>query len=160
MVCIIHIPMRDFQTIEGLIPNFGDRVDDPPVSIEDQGTLYGLFHDLLGQSAKFIQPVLFRSGRLNVYADAAVWGQHIQHRHARLLQACHTANLHVTEIKVKVRPGTLSRSNPGAQRPLSYNASKASLHLQKLAAQMGDDNLGQTVKRLAQRIQKNHLEQD
>jgi len=156
MVRIIHIPMQDFQTIAHLIPNFGDRVDDPPAPLKAQNALRAIFTDLLGQSACFIQPVLFRSGRLNIYAEAAVWGQHIQHRHARLLERCHADGLHVTEIKVKVVPGSTLARQEGPQQPASYNTQAASKHLDSFAAQTEEGELKQTLLRLAERIRKNH----
>ncbi len=156
MVRIIHFPMQDFQTIAHLIPNFGDRVDDPPVSIKDQNALRAIFADLLGQSANFIQPVLFRSGRLIIYAEAAVWGQHIQHRRVRLLERCHADGLHVTEIKVKVRPGSTLSAHEDKHQPASYDTNAASKHLINCAAQTEEGELKQTLLRLAKRIRENH----
>ncbi len=156
MVRIIHIPMQDFQTITHLIPNFGDRVDDPPAPVKDQNVLRAIFVDLLGQSAEFIQPVLFRSGRLLIYAEAAVWGQHIQHRHSRLMSRCHSDGLHITEIKVKVRPGVTLSRHDDVYRAASYNTVAARKHLDNVAAQTGDPELKQTLLRLAERIRQNH----
>jgi hypothetical protein len=156
MVRIIHIPMQEFQTITHLIPNFGDRVDDPPVAADAQKVLSAIFDELLGQSAHFIQPVLFRSGRLIVYAEAAVWGQHIQHRHQRLLERCQAAELYVTDIKVKVRPGSSLAGRDREPRPSSYNAEVAARHIEKLATQIDKPELEQTLVRLAKRIRQNH----
>ena len=155
MVRIIHFPMKEFQTIEHLIPNFGDRVDDPPASASDQSKLQLIFEDLLGQSARFIQPVLFRSGRLIVYAQAAIWGQHIQHRHASLMERGIAAGLHINNIEVKVRPvhGPAKENEP---RPASYNPLVVSQQLDKLATQTEQSELKQTLSRLAERIRKNH----
>ena len=144
--------MPEFQTIEQLIPNFADRVDDPPASIQDQRKLVEIFRILLGQGANFIQPVLFRSGRLNVYAEAAVWGQHIQHRHERLLERCHRAKLHVTEIKVKIRPNSMLQADDTPKPPSTFDPDKASQHLDKLATRLKGDALADTVSRLANRI--------
>jgi len=155
MVRIIHFPMKEFQTIEHLIPNFGDRVDDPPASAAAQATLQGLFEDLLGQSARFIQPVLFRSGRLIVYAQAAIWGQHIQHRHASLLERCKQSGLHVTKVEVKIRPARGSAPSPRSNA-IHYNPQSVSKQLDKLAAQTSQDKLKQTLLRLAERIRDNH----
>lgn len=160
MARIIHFPMPDFQTIAHLIPNFDNRVDDPPAPIADQNTLHEIFGQLLGQSTAFIQPVLFKSGRLIVYAQAAVWGQHIQHRHDRLLQRCQAAGLHVSDIKVKVLPDTVSISHQQAQRPATYDTDKASAHLEKLATQLKKKELKDTIARLASRIRQNHKEED
>ena len=156
MVRIIHIPMQDFQTIAHLIPNFGDRVDDPPAPLSTQNALRTIFTDLLGQSARYIQPVLFRSGRLIIYAEAAIWGQHIQHRHARLLERCLAEGLHVSDIKVKVRPGVTLSAHEDHYRPASYNTSAASKHLDNVATQTQDQALKQTLERLAERIRTNH----
>jgi hypothetical protein len=156
MVRIIHIPMQDFQTIAHLIPNFGDRVDDPPAPVKDQNALRAIFIDLLGQSAEFIQPVLFRSGRLIIYAEAAVWGQHIQHRHRRLMERCHADGLHITDIKVKVRPGSTLSGRENVRRTASYNTEAASKHLDNVAAQTNDPELKQSLLRLAKRIRQNH----
>ena len=156
MVRIIHFPMQDFQTIAHLIPNFGDRVEDPPAALQQQDEVRRIFREMLGQSAAYIQPVLFRSGRLVVYSEAAIWGQHIQHRHARILERCKDARLHVNSIEVKVRPGsTLARSDP-PQRPASYDSEAASTQMEKLAAQVKEENLSYTLKRLARRIRENH----
>jgi hypothetical protein len=159
MVRIIHIPMQDFQTIAHLIPNFGDRVDDPPAPVEDQNALRAIFIDLLGQSAEFIQPVLFRSGRLIIYAEAAVWGQHIQHRHSRLMERCHADGLHITDIKVKVRPGSTLSGRENVRRTASYNTEAAGKHLNNVAAQTSDPELKQTLLRLAKRIRQNHKDE-
>ncbi len=158
MVRIIHIPMQDFQTIAHLIPNFGDRVDDPPAPVKDQNALRAIFVDLLGQSAEFIQPVLFRSGRLIIYAEAAVWGQHIQHRHGRLMERCHADGLHITDIKVKVRPGATLSGHEDVHLAASYNTAAASKHLNNVAAQTKDPELKQTLLRLAKRIRQNHAD--
>ena len=155
MVRIIHFPMKEFQTIEHLIPNFGDRVDDPPAPAADQEALQLIFEDLLGQSARFIQPVLFRSGRLIVYAQAAIWGQHIQHRHASLMDRGLAAGLHINKIEVKVRPAHNS-SVENEPRPASYNPLMVSRQLDKLATQTEQDQLKQTLIRLAARMRKNH----
>ncbi len=160
MVRIIHFPMQDFQTIAHLIPNFGDRVDDPPAPVEQQNALRTIFRDLLGQSVDFIQPILFRSGRLIVYAEAAVWGQHIQHRHVTLLNRCNSAGLHVNDIKVKVRPGLTLTGRDDLHRPASYNTDAASRQIDKLAAQMDEGELKQTLARLAERIRRNHQEEE
>lgn len=155
MVRIIHFPMKEFQTIEHLIPNFGDRVDDPPASAADQNALRIIFKDLLGQSAHFIQPVLFRSGRLIVYAQAAIWGQHIQHRHASLMERGLAADLHINKIEVKVRPAHNSPIE-SEQRPASYNPLLVSQQLDRLAAQTDQDQLKQTLIKLAARMRENH----
>ncbi len=160
MVRIIHIPMQDFQTIAHLIPNFGDRVDDPPAPVKAQNALRAIFEDLLGQSAHYIQPVLFRSGRLIIYAEAAVWGQHIQHRHARILERCQAAGLHLSDIKVKVRPGSTLSGHQNRTHPASYNTNAASKHLDSVAAQTKDPALKQTLERLAKRIRTNHEGED
>ena len=152
--------MADFQTITHLIPTFGDRIDDPPVSTADQAVLRGVFEDVLGQSAGFIQPVLFRSGRLNVYAQAAVWGQHIQHRHDKLLTLCQAADLYVTEIKVKVRPDMGATRQTKTREAPPYNSDSASRHLEQFSEQLGKSALGLSVSRLAERIRKNKLERD
>lgn len=155
MVRIIHFPMKEFQTIEHLIPNFGDRVDDPPAPAADQQSLQLIFEDLLGQSASFIQPVLFRSGRLTVYAQAAIWGQHIQHRHATLMERGAAAGLHINQVEVKIRPA----HNPARENqphPISYNPLTVSQQLDKLATQTDQSELKQTLARLAERIRKNH----
>lgn len=159
MVRIIHIPMQDFQPITHLIPNFGDRVDDPPAPVKDQNTLRAILIGLLGQSAKFIQPVLFRSGRLIIYAEAAVWGQHIQHRHSRLMERCQADGLHITDISVKVRPGATLSGHGDVHRAASYNTTSASKHLGKVAAQTEDPELKQALLRLANRIRENHKEE-
>jgi hypothetical protein len=160
MVRIIHNPMQDFQTIAHLIPNFGDRVDDPPAPVKTQNALRAIFNDLLGQSASFIQPVLFRSGRLIIYAEAAIWGQHIQHRHNRLLERCLADGLHVTDIKVKVRPGSTLSRHEDHYRPASYNTAAASRHLDNVAAQTENPELKQSLQHLAERIRKNHEDED
>ena len=160
MVRIIHFPMQDFQTIAHLIPNFGDRVEDPPAPVEQQNSLRRIFGELLGQSARYIQPVLFRSGRLVVYAEAAIWGQHIQHRHSRILERCKEAELHVTDITVKVQPGsTLARQDP-PQRQASYDSAAASAQMERLASQVKEEKLSYTLKRLAKRIRENYGEED
>ncbi len=155
MVRIIHFPMKEFQTIEHLIPNFGDRVEDPPAPAADQQALQQIFEDLLGQSTRFIQPVLFRSGRLIVYAQAAIWGQHIQHRHAMLLERGQAAGLYIQKIEVKVRPlrGAVPMDAP---RPTSYNPENVSQQLDKLAEQTDNNQLKQTLSRLAERMRINH----
>lgn len=155
MVRIIHFPMKEFQTIEHLIPNFGDRVDDPPAPAADQHSLMLIFEELLGQSANFIQPVLFRSGRLIVYAQAAIWGQHIQHRHATLMERGHATGLYINKVEVKIRPAHNS-SVKNESRPASYNPSMVSRQLDKLAKQTEQEQLKQTLSRLAERIRKNH----
>ena len=160
MVRIIHFPMQDFQTIAHLIPNFGDRVEDPPAAVEQQNALRRIFREMLGQSADYIQPVLFRSGRLVFYAEAAIWGQHIQHREGRILERCREAKLRVIDIKVKVRPGsTLARQDP-PRRQAGYDCDAASAQMEKLAGQVKEENLSYTLKRLAKRIRENHGEQD
>ena len=148
--------MQDFQTIAHLIPSFGDNVDDPPAPLPEQTVLHGIFQTLLGQSTRYIQPVLFKSGRLIVYAQAAVWGQHIQHRHKRLMQQCQTAGLHVNEIKVKVMPDAIPGAAHNNPRQDTYNPGKASEHLDKLARQLDKKELKATVLRLAERIRQNH----
>ena len=148
--------MQVFQTITRLIPNFGDRVDDPPAAPEAQQALTVIFSDMLGQSARFIQPVLFRSGRLIVYAEASIWGQHIQHRQLTLLERCHAVKLHVTSVKVKVRPGRSLTNRDKEPRVSSYDAEVASAHIEKLAMQTDKPELQQTLDRLAKRIRENH----
>jgi hypothetical protein len=150
--------MQDFQTIAHLIPSFDDSVDDPPVAMAAQSILHDIFGALLGQSKRYIQPVLFKSGRLVVYAHASVWGQHIQHRRERLMQQCQAAGLHVTEIKVKVIPDAVSGASQNNPRPSTYDATKASEHLDKLAKQLDKKELQATVSRLAERIRQNHKE--
>ncbi len=160
MVRIIHFPMQDFQTIAHLIPNFADRVDDPPATIAKQNSIRDIFREILGQSANFIQPVLFRSGRLVIYAQAAVWGQHIQHRHDRLLQHCRAADLHVNDIKVKISPDLVQMTSQQSPRRATYDADKANLHLERLANQLPEDPLKDTVRRLSKRIKENHHSED
>lgn len=148
--------MQDFQTIAHLIPSFDNRVDDPPATMAAQSKLHDIFQALLGQSKRYIHPVLFKSGRLIVYAQASVWGQHIQHRHNRLMQQCQIAGLHVTEIKVKVIPDVVAGTSQISPHPITYDPAKASKHLEKLAEQLDKKELKQTVSRLAARIRRNH----
>ena len=160
MVCIIHFPMQDFQTIEHLIPNFADRVKNPPAPVKEQNQVRRIFRETLGNSVEFIQPVLFRSGHLVVYAEAAVWGQHIKRRETSLLEQCRASGLRVNEIKVKVQPDAHAARRTRDKRPATYDVETASRHIEKLAAHTQHDELKQTLNRLAERIRTNHEEEN
>ncbi len=157
MVGIIHIPMQEFQTITQLIPNFSGRNDDLPANHAEQANIQAILSDLLGQSAAFIQPVLFRSGTLIIYAEAAIWGQHIQHRHDTLLQRCQSEQLFVKEIQVKVSPGTVSLKKNAEPLKVDYDIDKVSQQLAVFSQQIDEsDPLKRTVEKLAKRIRENH----
>ena len=156
MVCIIHFPMQDFQTIAHLIPNLADRVNNPPAPAREQALVSQVFKDMLGQSVAFIQPVLFRSGQLVVYAEAAVWGQHIRHRETSLLEQCRAAGVRVSEITVKIQADAHAAQRTQARRPATYNVEAASQNVEKLAAHTSQDELKKSLKRLATRIRDNH----
>ena len=159
MVCIIHFPMQDFQTIAHLIPNLADRVDNPPAPAREQALVSQVFREMLGQSAAFIQPVLFRSGQLVVYAEAAVWGQHIRHRQTSLMEQCRAVGIRVSEIKVKVQADAHAAHREQVKRPATYNTETASRHVEKLAAQTGNAKLKKSLQRLSRRIRDNHADE-
>lgn len=156
MVCIIHFPMQDFQTIAHLIPNLADRVDNPPAPASDQALVSQVFRDRLGQSAAYIQPVLFRSGLLVVYAQAAVWAQHIRHRETSLIEQCRGKGLRVSSIKVKVQAEAHAARRDQAPHEASYNTEAASRQVEKLAARTGSADLRHSLEQLARRIRENH----
>lgn len=147
--------MPDFQTITQLIPKLGAHLEDPPSPTADQNKILQIFENILGNSARFIQPILFRSGRLNVYAEAAVWGQHIQHRHEKLMDLFKHAGLQVTEIKVSIRPNVYPKPNKHKKRSPNYNVNTVSNHLEQFASQIDDDELSRSVTRLAKRVRRN-----
>ena len=156
MVCIIHFPMQDFQTIAHLIPNLADRVENPPAPAREQALVSQIFTEMLGQSVAFIQPVLFRSGQLVVYAEAAVWGQHIRHRETSLLEQRRAAGLRVGEIKVKIQADAHAAHRERVKRPASYNVEAASRHVEKLASHTSNKELKKSLQRLSGRIRDNH----
>ena len=156
MVCIIHFPMQDFQTIAHLIPSLADRVDNPPAPASEQSLVSQIFGDRLGQSAAFIQPVLFRSGQLVVYAEAAVWAQHIRHRESSLLEQCRAAGLRVNKIVVRIQADAHAAKRDQARHRVSYDIDAASQHIEKLAARTSSPKLRRSLEKLAQRIRDNH----
>lgn len=159
MVGIIHFLMHEFLTITRLIPNFADRVDDPPASAEDQNTICAIFDNIFGQSAQYIQPIIFRSGTLHVYAQAAVWGQHILHRQTTIKQRCESAGIRLEDIKVKVDPESSNQLTTSQPIQPNYDVNKASEHLQRLAAQLNDNKeLQSSIKRLIRRMQTNQTD--
>ncbi len=117
--------MREFQVIQNLLPALRSDALDPPANHHQQQAMASVMRSILGNSAQYLLPTLFSSGRLLLLVDAPVWASHIHNRKISIIEAAKELGLEVTEIIVKVNPAEVEkvpRTLPKRYRGLSVSS--------------------------------------
>lgn len=117
--------MRKFQVIQNLLPELSAHTQDPPAGQKQQQAIAAVMRSILGNSAQYLLPTLFTSGKLLLLVEAPVWASHIQNRKTSIINTANKAGLRITEINVKVNPvgaEKVPRTFPKRQRGLSANS--------------------------------------
>lgn len=103
----------------------------------------------LGAAAMHSWPLLFTSGRLVVFVEAAAWGHEIRHRAPGLLDALGRHGIPARDITVKTRPP--SPPPPRRTRPRFRLPPHSARHLVQLAERIKHPPLARALLSLAKR---------
>ncbi|MFT5258410.1 MAG: hypothetical protein ACI9J2_000305 [Saprospiraceae bacterium] len=144
--------MREFQVIQDFLPDLQTKSSDPPADYAAQQKVHTILNKLLGQSAQFLMPTLFQSGRLLLITKAPVWAAHIKNRQQSITDEATILRLKITEIVVKVQPvnqASTEQALPEVKRALST----ASLDsIAKVSDEIENPKLKEAFSRLQARI--------
>jgi len=144
--------VSQFEKINQVLPNLTSRAEDPPVASAQQGVINQVLVDIFGQSAQFLNPILFRSGKLVIFVTAPVWATHIRHRQTTMMSAFKAQTIIVTEIKVKVtppKPLAQAKETPRTHHPLGPGALNA---ITMTGISVNNTHLRQALLRLRERL--------
>ncbi len=145
--------MHAFKDINTLLPQlFCARVD-MPVADPIQQQVQQVFIEEFSQSANYLKPLLFGSGRLLIIANAPIWATHIRHRQQTIRDRCADQGITLGEIKVKVIPVSeqpLSDRQAPRDKPKLKNQTVA--QIERSALMLKSPSLQKAFSRLAKRL--------
>ncbi|MGR3983979.1 MAG: DUF721 domain-containing protein [Gammaproteobacteria bacterium] len=101
--------MTSFRPISELLAAALPQDCDCPAPRAAQLQLARCWRDHLGAAGAHSRPLLFTSGRLVVFVEAASWGNEIRHRAHSLAEALRARGIGVRAIEVKTQPGMLAQ---------------------------------------------------
>ncbi len=144
--------MREFQVIQNILPDIKGNSSDPPADQASQQRVIEVMNKVLGQSAQFLMPTLFQSGRLLLLTNAPVWASHIKNRQQSIIDEAAVMELSITEIKVKVQPVNndyADQAAPEIKRSLSTQSLSS---IEETSKAIDNPKLKQAFDRLQKRI--------
>ena len=139
--------IKEFCSVSSLLQNLSLDSDDSPADQEMQRSLLNIWPECAGKAAMSSFPLLFRSGRLVIFTDSAIWATELRHQIQAIKEGL--VNLDVTQITVRVSPNLFSRqSKPPRKICLSR---ENGVHLSKSASALKHQGLKHAVIRLSRR---------
>ena len=140
----------DWRTVAGLLAALPVAAAERPADDAAQRRLADFWARHFGPAAARSTPLLFASGRLVVFVDAAAWGHEIRHRAPGLLQELTRNGIAANSITVKTRPPP-PPPPPRKTRPPFRLSPASAAHLKSLAETIDHPPLAQALRRLAKR---------
>ena len=139
--------IKEFSSVSSLLRNLSLDSDDSPAEQETQQSLLNRWPECAGKAAIFSFPLLFRSGRLVVFTDSAIWATELRHQIHAIKKGL--ADIAVTQITVRVSPNLFSRQR---RPPRKICLSRENgVHLSKSASALKHQGLKHAVIRLSRR---------
>ena len=101
-----NFAMTAFRQISALLDAALAETSDRPAPRDTQTRLERFWRGNLGAAGAQSRPLLFASGRLVVFVEAASWGMEIRHRAPSLAETLRARGFAVEKIEVKTQPET------------------------------------------------------
>lgn len=139
--------LKDFHKLSSLIEPLMPGGGDQPIGGATQAELERRWPRCAGRAAELSFPLLFRSGRLVIFTESAIWATELRHQ----AKAIETAldDLGVTATDIRATPQIFPQRRR-YQRKLSLSDSSAR-NMGVTAEGLTDPDLRQALKRLATR---------
>lgn len=144
--------MPDFTDINAILPDLAARADDPPANKATQAAVKQALRELFGQSADFLQPYFFASGRLVIFVSAPVWSTHIRHRQNSLIEKLREQHIIANEIEVKVLVQEKSPADSRKQNTHAPISTKTQNQIARVETQLKNPALRESIARLKNRL--------
>ena len=144
--------MKEFRSISTLIQEHLPEIEDPPVDDSIQASLVEHWQISQGDLGLYTFPILFRSGRLVVFCDSAVWATQVRHRAPSLMRQLKLGGFEATTLKTRVRP--ISRIRPHPPNPHKHAqpiSGKNADEMEALSNRVQHAGLQKSLRRLARR---------
>lgn len=142
---------KEFNHVGQLIQSqIADQIADPensPAKEAVQVEIRRRWGRCAGRAAAASFPLLFRSGRLVIFTESAIWATELRHQQQAIRQELESFN--IKEIEVKARPGILPTTIP-KRRNVALSR-RNGLHLHQTANRIEHRGLKDALKRLAQK---------
>ncbi len=142
---------KEFSSVGGLIRDLlGDQLHDSenaPEREEVQAEIRRLWGRCAGRAADASIPLLFRSGRLVIFTESAIWATELRHQQSAIRKELESFN--IKEIEVKARPGILPPARPNYRQ--ATLSEKSRHHLQSTASRLNHKGLRNALQRLSQK---------
>ena len=142
---------KQFSRIDHLVHSqIADKMADPehsPANAFIQAEIQRRWGRCAGRAAAESFPLLFRSGRLVIFTESAIWATELRHQqHTIRLEL---ESFEINEIQVKARPGILPKAIQKRRNiALSHQNGR---HLQQTANRIEHRGLKNALKRLAKK---------
>ena len=99
--------MSEFRKISEMLSAALPDKSARPAARDAQARVADFWREHLGAAGAHSKPLLFASGRLVVFVEAASWGNEIRHRAPSLAAALRACGISVQKVEVKTQPGIL-----------------------------------------------------
>ena len=139
--------IKEFRPVSNLLKNLSLEFDDGPADQELQRLLLDRWSECAGKAAISSFPLLFRSGRLVIFTDSAIWATELRHRRQAIEAGL--GDIVVTEISVRVSPTVFSKKIRGSRKV--HLSRKNGMHLSNSASTLKHSGLRDAVIRLSRR---------
>ncbi|MGI9319479.1 MAG: DciA family protein [bacterium] len=138
---------KEFRSVSNLLNTQLFDTDDSPVGEHIQQQLVDRWPGCAGRAAIWSYPLLFRSGRLVVFTESAIWATELRHQKQAIEDGL--IGLGIKQIIVRASPQVFPRKNTRIRKVnLSLGNSQ---NMSKTASKLEHEGLREAVIRLSRR---------
>jgi hypothetical protein len=139
--------LKEFRSISNLIQSIAVESDDGPAEPSLQQLLKARWAECAGRAAPWSFPLLFRSGRLVIFTESAIWATELRHQRQTIENGLR--DLDINQITVRASPGIFPR-NSRRTRKLRLSRGNGQ-NMSKTALKLKHPGLREAVIRLSRR---------
>ena len=139
--------LKEFRPISDLIQDLPLESDDSPAEQLLQQQLKDRWATCAGRAAPWSFPLLFRSGKLVIFTESAIWATELRHQRQAIENGL--IDLDITQIIVRASPAIFPR-NSESTRNISLSGDNGR-NMSKTASKLTHQGLKEAVIRLSRR---------
>ncbi len=139
--------IKEFRSVSSLLRTQLTNTDDGPVDQAMQQQLLDRWPRCAGKAAMWSFPLLFRSGRLVIFTESAIWATELRHQRQTIENGL--AGLGVNQIVVRASPEVFPKRN-NIHRAVRLSRGNSE-NMSKTASRLKHPGLKDAIIRLARR---------
>lgn len=139
--------LKEFRLVSNLIQDLVVESDDSPADQILQQQLKDRWATCAGRAAPWSFPLLFRSGKLVIFTESAIWATELRHQRQAIENGLN--DLGINQIIVRASPNILPK-NSKRTRNISLSLNNGQ-NMSKTASKLTHQGLREAVIRLSRR---------